>query len=143
MPSASHASGSPAAGTSPGCVFFSSLFLLLTRCLQRMGAPHIGVPFNRAGLLLLSHWIRAACSLYKHRGVAARLHFQGSRGRACTGLLLALPCLHQDSRGELASEQPYLGDFDVLKQLSPQALLYQPSYMTPRRPSVLGARTRL
>ncbi|KAJ1191754.1 hypothetical protein NDU88_001070 [Pleurodeles waltl] len=108
-----------------------------------MGAPHIGVPFDWAGPLLLPCWIRAAWSLRKHREVVARLHFQGSRGRASTGLLPALPCLHQDPRGELASEQLYLGDFDVLEQLSPQAVLYQPSCMTPRCRSGLGARTRL
>ncbi|KAJ1200039.1 hypothetical protein NDU88_003868 [Pleurodeles waltl] len=111
-----------------------------------MGAPYTGVPFEQTSLPLPPHWIRAAWLLCQYRGAAARLHFQGSRGRVSTGLSLALLCLHQDPRGELASELLYVGDSgnNVLEQLStPQAPLHQPSYMTPRCPSGPGARTGL
>ncbi|KAJ1151630.1 hypothetical protein NDU88_004410 [Pleurodeles waltl] len=108
-----------------------------------MGAPHIGVPSKRAGPQLCPHWIRDAWSLHKHRGATAGLHFQGSRGRASTGLLPAMPFLHQDPRGAPASEQLLLGDLDIVELPLPQASPYQSSCMTPRRPSGLGARTRL
>ncbi|KAJ1204418.1 hypothetical protein NDU88_008196 [Pleurodeles waltl] len=102
-----------------------------------MGAPRIG-----ADLQLCPCCIRTAWPLHKYRGAAARLHFQGSRGRASTGMLPALPCLHQDPVGKPASEQLLFGDFDVRELLSSQASTYQPFRMTPKRPSGPGVRTR-
>ncbi|KAJ1165291.1 hypothetical protein NDU88_005719 [Pleurodeles waltl] len=109
-----------------------------------MGAPQVGVPFDQTSPLLLPHCNQAAWSLRQYRGAAARLHFQGSRGRASTGLSLALPCVLQDPGTELASERLYVGDSDDLEQLfTPQAPPHRPSCMTPRRPSGPGARTQL
>ncbi|KAJ1201551.1 hypothetical protein NDU88_005359 [Pleurodeles waltl] len=84
-----------------------------------MGSPRIG-----EDLQLCPRWIRAAWALHKYRGASTRLHFRGSRGRASTGLLSALPCLYQDPGGEPALEQLLFGDFDVWELPSSQAPPY-------------------
>ncbi|KAJ1128147.1 hypothetical protein NDU88_006526 [Pleurodeles waltl] len=104
-----------------------------------MGAPFLGVLFEPP---LLPRWTQGAWSLHRHRGVAARLRFQGSRGRVSTGLFLALPGLNQDLQGELALELPHVKDV-CQHDSTPQASHHLPSCMTSRCPSGPGARTRL
>ncbi|KAJ1146653.1 hypothetical protein NDU88_012917 [Pleurodeles waltl] len=115
-----------------------------------MGDPCSGVPIERTScslfLPLPPLWIQAAWSSRRHRGAAARLCFQGSQGRVSTDLSLSLPWLIQDLRWEMAPELPRADDSgkDIWQHyFTPQASHHRPSYMTPRRPSGLGARTRL